>query len=353
MPIRSTRATGLSLWLAMGVIYVIWGSTYFGIAVAIQTIPPFFMAAIRFGLAGVLLLGWDLARSPEARHWPSRRQLLDSAIVGALLLAVGNGFVALGERTVPSGIAAILIGMMPVWFAILGWLYFRERPGRIVALGIVIGFAGVAALVWPVGSGANHFDPFGLIILLIAPLGWAHGSLYAARKAQLPSRPLTASGLQMLAASVLLLGEGLLIGEAGEFDPSRISLDSILALFYLAAFGSMLAYTTYGWLLKHAPLSLIGTYAYVNPVVAVALGTLFLQESVSLRTLIASAVIVGAVAMIVTARGRESRGREADTTGRASGPISSTTTTPSAEPTRPALATPISRLSIPPRARSG
>src|SRR5438105_8576351 len=185
----SARPSAIRLWLAMAVIYVIWGSTYFGIAVAIQTIPPFLMAATRFLVAGLALLAWDLVRSPEARRWPSRRELLDSAIVGALLLAVGNGFVALGERTVPSGIAAILIGMMPVWFAILGWLYFRDRPRRIVALGIVIGFAGVAALVWPVGAGANHFDPFGLIILLLAPLGWAHGSLYAARRAHLPARP--------------------------------------------------------------------------------------------------------------------------------------------------------------------
>src|SRR5438477_13200001 len=177
MPTRS-GANGWRLWLAMAVIYVVWGSTYFGIAVAIRTIPPFFMAAVRFALAGGVLIVWDLIRSPEARHWPTRRQLRDSAIVGGLLLAVGNGFVALGERTVPSGIAAILIGMMPVWFAIFGWLYFKERAGRVVALGIVVGFAGVAALVWPVGDGANHLDPFGLLILLIAPLGWSHGSLY-------------------------------------------------------------------------------------------------------------------------------------------------------------------------------
>jgi len=293
--------------LALGVIYVVWGSTYFGIAVAIRTIPPFFMAAGRFALAGLILIGWDLLRSPEARHWPTRRQLVDSAIVGGLLLAVGNGFVALGEKTLPSGIAAILIGMMPVWFAILGWIYFRERPGRIVVIGIVVGFAGVAALVWPVGDGANHLDPLGLLILLIAPLGWSHGSLYGARKAHLPSRPFIASGLQMLAASVLLVGEGVVIGEPAHFDPGKVTTESILAVLYLAAFGSMLAYTTYGWLLRHAPLSLIGTYAYVNPVVAVSLGTLFLAEPVTPRTLVASAVIIGAVAMIVTARGRASR----------------------------------------------
>lgn len=307
MPTRA-HATGIRLWLAMTVIYVVWGSTYFGIAIAVRTIPPFFMAAGRFALAGVALVAWDLLRSPEARHWPTRRELLDSAIVGGLLLAVGNGFVGLGEAlTVPTGIAAILIGMMPLWFAILGWIYFRERPGRLVGLGIAIGFVGVAALVWPAGDGANHIDPVGLGVLLLAPLGWGHGSLYAARRAKLPHRPLVASGLQMVFASVMLIGEGLLIGEAGQFDPSTISVESVLAVLYLVAFGSMLAYTTYGWLLGHAPLSIISTYAYVNPVVAVALGTLFLGEAVTLRTLLASAVIVGAVALIVTARGRDQR----------------------------------------------
>jgi drug/metabolite transporter (DMT)-like permease len=316
----AARASGWRLWLALGVIYVVWGSTYFGIAIAIKTIPPFFMAAARFAIAGLALIAWDVVRSPEARHWPTRRQLIDSTIVGGLLLAVGNAFVALGEKTVPSGIAAILIGMMPVWFAILGWLYFRERPGRIVALGVVIGFAGVAALVWPVGDGANHLDPLGLVILLIAPLGWSHGSLYGARKAQLPSRPFIASGVQMVAASVLLVVEGLLTGEAASFDPGRISTESIVAVLYLAAFGSMLAYTTYGWLLKHAPLSLVGTYAYVNPVVAVALGTLFLAEPISPRTLVASAVILGAVAMIVTARSRASRPTDGTTEALPEGP---------------------------------
>jgi len=323
MPTRS-GAHGWRLWLAMAVIYVVWGSTYFGIAVAIRTIPPFFMAAVRFALAGGVLIAWDLIRSPEARHWPTRRQLRDSAIVGGLLLAVGNGFVALGERTVPSGIAAILIGMMPVWFAIFGWLYFRERAGRVVALGIVVGFAGVAALVWPVGDGANHLDAFGLLILLIAPLGWSHGSLYGARRADLPRRPFIASGIQMLAASILLVGEGLVVGEAGQLDVSKISTESILATLYLAAFGSMLAYTTYGWLLRNAPLSLIGTYAYVNPVVAVALGTVFLGEPITPRTLVASAVILGAVAMIVTARGRASRPTDGSAEARPLSPTADT-----------------------------
>lgn len=306
MPTR-TRATGWSLWLALGVVYVVWGSTYLGIAIAIRTIPPFFMAAGRFALAGLALIVWDIVRSPEARHWPTRRQLIDSAIVGGLLLGVGNGFVALGEQTVPTGIAAIIIGTMPVWFAVFGRIYFKERVGRAVALAIAIGLAGVVALVWPSGSGAGAINLTGIGILLLAELGWSHGSLYAAHRAQLPTRTFIASGLQMLAAAALLVVEGILVGEPADFHPSAISGESILAVLYLALFGSMLAFTTYGWLLRHAPLSLVGTYAYVNPVVAIGLGTLFLGESITGRTLLASAVIVAAVAMIVTARAREGR----------------------------------------------
>jgi len=288
----------------MAIIYVVWGSTYFGIAVAIETMPPFLMAAIRFSIAGVLLLAWDLLRHPPARRLPTRRQVLDSFIVGGLLLGVGNGFVVFGEKTVPSGIAAILIAMMPLWFAILGWLYFRDRLPRLVAFAIAIGFGGTALLIWPSGAGANSFDPFGILILLIAPLGWAHGSLYSIKRAKLPPSPLTASAFQMLAGAVVNTGWALVAGEPSTFRPEAASTESILAVVYLVFIGSMLAYTSYAWLLKNAPLSLIGTYAYVNPIVAVALGTVFLQEQISARTIVASAVILAAVAIIVAVRGR-------------------------------------------------
>ena len=164
------------LWANMLVIYVVWGSTYFGIAIAIETMPPFLMAAIRFAIAGLILIAFDLLRHPEARRMPTRRQLVDSAIVGALLLGVGNGFVVFGQSlAVPSGVAAILIAMMPLWFALLGWLYLRERLPRIVVGAIAVGFAGTALLIWPGGDGANQFEPLGILILLLAPLGWAHG----------------------------------------------------------------------------------------------------------------------------------------------------------------------------------
>jgi drug/metabolite transporter (DMT)-like permease len=288
----------------MAVIYVIWGSTYFAIALAIRTMPPFLMASIRFAIAGLILVAFDLLRHPEARRMPTRRQLIDSAIVGGLLLGIGNGFVSLGEKTVPSGIAAILIAMMPLWFALLGWIYLKQRLPRIVVGAIALGFLGTALLVWPAGEGANSFNPAGIAILFLAPLGWSHGSIYSVSRAKLPPSPLTASGLQMLAGAAATFVEAVVVGEPAQFHPEAISLESALAVLYLVLFGSMLAYTTYGWLLRNAPLSLVGTYAYVNPVVAVALGAIFLHEEISARTLIAAAIILVAVAVIVTVRGR-------------------------------------------------
>jgi drug/metabolite transporter (DMT)-like permease len=296
--------SALALWANMAVIYVVWGSTYFGIALAIRTIPPFMMASIRFAIAGAILVAFDLLRHPEARHWPTRRQLVDSAIVGALLLGIGNGFVSLGDKTVPSGIAAILIAMMPLWFALLGWLYLRQRLPRIVVGAIALGFLGTALLVWPAGEGANRFEPLGILILFLAPLGWAHGSIYSVSRAKLPPSPLTASGLQMIAGAAVTLVEAVVVGEPAQFDPAGISFESALAVAYLVVFGSMVAYTAYGWLLRNASLSLVSTYAYVNPIVAVGLGSIFLHESITARTVIAAGIILVAVAIIVTARGR-------------------------------------------------
>ncbi len=300
---RSTPSP-LQFWSALLAVYLIWGSTYLGIAVAIETIPPFLMAAIRFIVAGGLLLAWDRRRDGPGRALPTALELRDSFIVGALLLAFANGFVGWGEQTVPSGIAAIMIALVPVWFAVLGWLYFRERLPAVVAVAVVIGFAGVALLVWPAGAGANSFDPGGVLILAFAPISWAHGTLYAAKKAHLPSRPLAASGLQMLSGAAVLLVLAALSGELGTFDPGKVSVASLLALAYLVGFGSMIGFTAYGWLVRHGPLSIVGTYAYVNPIVAVILGTLILSEPLSPRTIVASAIVLVAVAIIVSARSR-------------------------------------------------
>jgi drug/metabolite transporter (DMT)-like permease len=311
MPTRH-YVTGPRLWLALGTVYVVWGSTYLGIAVAIQSLPPFLMLALRFLIAGGVLVGWELLRNGRS-VLPTWRQLRDSAIVGALLLGIGNGFVGLGEaRSVPSGIAAILVAMMPLWLAVFAWLYFRERLPRMAVLGVIVGLVGVALLVWPFGGGSAAFDALGIAVLLIAPIGWTHGSLFSAHRADLPRRPLMASGVQMLAGAVSLALEGALTGELGRVHPEAVTLPSILALVYLITIGSMVGFNAYAWLLRHAPLPLVGTYAYVNPVVAVALGALFLSESITTRTLVAAAVIVAAVAMIVTARSRAAHGGEVD-----------------------------------------
>jgi len=264
-----------------------------------------------------VLIAFDLWRHPEARHWPTRRQLVDSAIVGALLLGIGNGFVALGETTVPSGIAAILIAMTPLWFALLGRLFLRQRLPRLVVGAIALGFAGTAVLVWPAGAGATAFDPGGILVLLLADVGWAIGSIYAASRASLPASPLTASGLQTLAGGAFTLVEAIVVGEPARFAPSAVSTQSILAVAYLVLFGSIVAYTAYGWLLRNAPLSLVSTHAYVNPVVAVALGTLILHEPISARTMVAAAIILVAVATIVTARGELGMGEAGEPAGAA------------------------------------
>ncbi len=304
-----TRTGGPKLWAALATLYVVWGSTYLGIAIAIETIPPFLMLAIRFAIGGTILLAWEIARGDLLRSRPSRRQVRDATIVGALLLGIGNGFVAYGEATVASGIAAVLIALMPVWLAVLGWLYFRERLPRVVIGGIVLGIVGVALLVWP--AGGVTFEVLGIGALILSPVGWAHGSLFSAHAADLPRRPLTSTAVQMLAGALALLAESAVTGEFGRFHPSEVSTSSVAAMVYLIFIGSLLAFNAYAWLLRNAPLSLVGTYAYVNPVVAFALGAVFLSEPITPRTLLASAVIVAAVAMIVTARGRSARPRVA------------------------------------------
>jgi drug/metabolite transporter (DMT)-like permease len=290
----------------MLILYVVWGSTYLGIAVAIETIPPFAMAAIRFAIAGAVLLAWSIARDGREFAWPSRREWRDSLIVGGLLLAGGNGFVALGEATVPSGIAALMIALMPAWVAIFGRLFYRERLPLAAIVGIAVGLVGVAILVAPTDEPGGTFDLFGLAMLALSPVCWSLGSLFSQHQAALPSRPLVATSAQMLTGAAVLVILSVGTGEPARFDTAAISAASLWALAYLTVIGSLVAYTSYVWLLRVAPLPLIATYAYVNPIVAVFLGTWLLQEPLTPRTLVAGAVIVFAVALIITARSRMS-----------------------------------------------
>ncbi len=314
------------IWGALAILYVVWGSTYLGIAVAVDTIPPFLMAALRFALAGSVLLGWTLLRGSFVL--PTRREWRDTLIVGALLLGGGMGMVAWGEQTIPSGIAALLVAMMPVWVAILGRVFLGQRLPRLAIIGIVVGFVGVAILVGPTALGdSGSLDPAGLAALIISPLSWCIGSLYASHRAVLPRQPLVATGAQMLSGGIVLMIMAGATGEFGRFSIGAVSASSIAAFLYLVIIGSLLAFTAYGWLLRRAPLPLIATYAYVNPVVAVILGAVVLREPIETRTLVAGAVIVGAVALIVTARGRMPAPRSDGADVRSSG-------APSPEPAR-------------------
>jgi drug/metabolite transporter (DMT)-like permease len=329
MPTVATGAPPRSwVWLGLLVLYVVWGSTYLGIAIAIETIPPFTMAAIRFLAAGVIILGIVALRRPADLRRPTIGQVRDSVVVGVLLAAVGNGFVTLGEQTVPSGIAALFIALTPVWFAVLGRIGFGDRLPRVVVFGVIIGFAGVALLAWPAGGPTGALEPVGLLLVLAAPIGWSSGSLFGARRANQPRPALLATGIQMVGGGVALTIMAVLTGEPGRFELAAVSEGSLLALAYLTLVGSLIGYSTYAWLLTAAPVSIVATYAYVNPVVAVVLGALILGEPIEPRTLVAGAIIVAAVAIIVTARGRMSGPRaEAERTDDARTEVATTVVT--------------------------
>ena len=325
-------ATRSPIWIGLLILYVVWGSTYLGIAIAVDTIPPFLMAAIRFLIAGIVLLTWSVARDRGSITFPTRREWRDSAIVGSLLLGGGMGMVAFGEQTVPSGITALLIAMMPVWVAILGRIFLGERLPRLAVVGIVVGFGGVAILIGPSAfGGAGALDALGLAAIIVSPISWASGSLFASHRAVLPRRPLLATGIQMVCGGLVLTTMSVVSGEFSGLRVDAVSPASLAALVYLTLIGSLVAFTAYGWLLRVAPLPLIATYAYVNPVVAVILGALVLHEPVNPRTLVAGAVIIFAVALIVTARGRMRAPRGASAADQVAPPSGSG---PVAAPTR-------------------
>jgi drug/metabolite transporter (DMT)-like permease len=302
---RTAPTSALAIWTALIALYLIWGSTYLGIRIAVGSIPPFVMAGVRFLIAGLALYAWESWRTGSIPR-PSPREWRDSAIVGGGLLGGGMGMVAFGEQTVASGFAALLVAAMPVWLAVFGWLIFRERLPRLVLAGIVIGIAGVALLVWPT-TGAS-LDTAGVIALLISPMFWALGSLYSTHRAKLPARPLVATAAQMFAGGAILLVAAAITGEFSQLNVGQVSGDSLAALAYLVVIGSLVGFTCYVWLLRVAPLSMISTYAYVNPVVAFMLGAVILSEPITMRTVIASAVIVVAVALIVTGRSAAGHG---------------------------------------------
>lgn len=285
------------IWVALTAVYVIWGSTYLGIDYAVRTIPPYLMAAGRFLLAGSLLYAWAIRRGdrgdrPTARHW------LSAFLVAAPMLAVGNASVGWAEQTLDTGTASLIIASVPLWMAVLDRLVYGQRLSRGVVAGLVVGFAGVGMLVAP--GGADGAGSKAAFVLVLGSLAWAIGSLYS-KHAPLPRRPLVGVAMQMLAGGLMLVVVGVSAGELGRVHPEAISLESWLGLAYLVAVGSLLGFTAYMWLLRAAPTSLVGTYAYVNPVVAVLLGTVVLDEPLTWRTLAGGGIILASVALIVRA----------------------------------------------------
>ncbi|MEK6208465.1 MAG: EamA family transporter [Chloroflexota bacterium] len=290
----SRRASTLNVWLALGTVYLVWGSTYLAIAIAVQTLPPLFYSGIRFALAGLILAAWLAFRGVDLRI--TRRELIGAATVGTLMLAVANGLVNVAERTVPSGVAALIIASIPLWIVVYR-MVAGERVGRDLLAGVFLGLVGVAILVVPGGLNGT-IDPLGAFLLFIATLSWALGTFLSPRLAT-PRNALVSTAYQMLAGGVVLIVAGLGRGELANIDPATFSFRSVLAFAYLVVFGSLVAFSAYTWLLQNASVSLVSTYAFVNPVVAVFLGALILAEPITASILIGAAVIVVAVAFIV------------------------------------------------------
>jgi drug/metabolite transporter (DMT)-like permease len=281
------------VWLALAVVYVLWGSTYLGIDLAVRTMPPFLMAAVRFLIAGPLLYVWatrrgDRSDRPTLRHWVS------AFVIAAPMLAIGNAAVGWAEQSLDSGTASLIVATVPLWMALLDRVFYAQRLARATVVGLVVGFGGVALLV----AGGTGGSARAAIVLVFSSLAWAVGSLWS-RGAPLPRRPLVSAAMQMIAGGVILAGVSAASGELSGFHPTAVSLESWLGLAYLVVAGSLVAFTAYTWLLRVAPISLVGTYAYVNPVVAVLLGTVILGEPLTWRTLVGGGVILAAVALIV------------------------------------------------------
>jgi drug/metabolite transporter (DMT)-like permease len=287
----------MRLAAALGTLYVVWGSTYLAIAVADRTLPPFLMLSFRFLVAGALLYLWSARRGDVAAERPGRRAWGAAAIVGGALLVVDTGGVAWAEQRVASGVAALIVASVPLFMAILDRAFFGNRVPVGAGLGIAAGLLGVAILVGPSG----RVDAVGAVVLLLAAFAWAAGSTYA-RVAPLPRAPFLSAAMQMLCAGVGLAVVGVVRGEVGKVHLSAISMESAAALAFLVVFGSLVAFTVYGWLLRHASMPLLSTYSYVNPAVAVLLGWAFAGEHIGGREAAAGLVILSSVAMLVLAR---------------------------------------------------
>jgi drug/metabolite transporter (DMT)-like permease len=292
----ATAPPAWQVWSALGVVYVIWGSTYLAIRIMVEDVPPLLGAGVRFLVAGAAVLAFLAARRHSVRV--SRRALGSAALVGILLLAGGNGVVTVAERHVPSGLAALLVASVPLWVVIMRVTVDRDRIQRATLAGVAVGFCGLGLLLLP-GSRPADASTAGVILVLIAACSWATGSFLSPRLA-LPRDPLLSTGWQMVFGGAVLLVGALLAGEPSRLHLAQTSAKSLLALVYLVTAGSWVAFSAYAWLLQNVPISKVATYAYVNPLVAVLLGWAVLGEQLGVGTLAGAGLVVASVAAIVT-----------------------------------------------------
>jgi len=285
------------IWLALFALYIVWGSTYLAIRFAVETIPPFLMAGFRFLISGVILYTWRKAAGDPA---PTRRQWRSAIVVGLLLLLGGNGLVSWAEQHVASGIAALMVASIPLWMVLLDAL----RPSGIkpdwkILLGVLMGFGGITLLVASAGglSPADGLDLVALAALLFAALIWSYGSLYG-RDADMPPSSLLGTGIEMLGGAAGLFLVGTVAGEWPRLRLADISTNSALGLMYLIIFGSLVGFVSYSWLLRNAPIPLVSTYAYVNPLVAILVGAWLGNETITARIILSALVIIGSVVVI-------------------------------------------------------
>ncbi len=298
---RNDPAPAWLVWTALWIVYIVWGSTYLAIRVSVETLPPFLAAGVRFFIAGGALYLWLLVRRGRGSMKVTGRELGASALVGTALLLGGNGLVMLGERDVPSALAALIIAVIPLYVVVLRFI-FGERVALATAFGVVAGVAGVAILIVPRGIDGT-VGLGGMLMLLAASASWSIGTYYS-KRVELPADPLSSTYAQMLAGGAGLLVTGAAFGELGLVQPERFDFDAVLSLGYLIVFGSVLAYTAYTWLLQHAPVSKVATYAFVNPVVAIVLGVALLGEDINVTMLIGAAMIVVSVALVIFTESR-------------------------------------------------
>lgn len=302
------RVRRLHIILAFASIYTIWGSTYLAIRYADQTLPPFLMAGVRFIASGIILYVWSRRRGSAA---PPRRHWRNALIAGAFLIVGGNGAVVWAEQTVPSGMTALLVSVLPFWLVLIDWVRPNgNRPRPAVIAGLMLGVAGIFVLVNPTAAGGHSaINLTGAVVLMFGSLSWALGSFYS-RDADLPASGFMRTAIEMIGGGMLLIMLAVATGEVGGFDVQQVSRASAGGLLYLITFGSLLGFTSYIWLLDKVSPALVGTYAFVNPVVAVLLGWVFAGETLTGRTLVAAAIVIGAVALITTSRPAPPEGAE-------------------------------------------